>query len=76
MRVSQFFFFFVVASMSQSDFYIFSKDGYFFFPLSLSVSSSLQPRISGQRLMMQRRYCAFAVEQKKGSATVSFLGPH
>lgn len=42
--------------------------------LSLSyVSGSLQRRISGQRLMMQRRHCASAVEQK--SHCRSFLGP-
>lgn len=49
-------------SMSQSDFYISQKEGHF--SLFFSVSSSRQPRISGQRLMMQRPYCAFAVEQK------------
>lgn len=41
----------------------FSKRGVFFSLFSVS-SSRLQPRISGQRLMMQRPYCAFAVEQK------------
>lgn len=38
------------------------KRSYFCLPFSFCQQ---QPGISGQRLMMQRRYCALAVEQKK-----------
>ena len=58
-------------SMSQSDFLHLSKRAYFLFPVS--SSGSLQPRISGQCLMMQHGYCASAVEQK--SQCRGFLGP-